>query len=189
MAVSAHSVSQRRVRSMRGHGRVGHQDGHAAPYPWALFVFARSQQGKRPGPQPMQVRQATASQATCAKPLRRQRHDIGFAWRTRLSASGVREPNLRIRRRLNRTLSAERTPVWRDFDSAYAGKVSWPFEPPSKATRSTSPLVQPEKRAPSSLCGDPRCPRSLSRGFLRCLHQTRSLARFVALRSFAKSPA
>ena len=25
------SVSQRRVRSMRGHGRVGDQDGHAAP--------------------------------------------------------------------------------------------------------------------------------------------------------------
>ena len=127
---TAKSVSQRRVRSMRGHGtagRVRNQDGHAAPCPLgaALFVLAQSQQGKRPRPRRnMQVRAshrpALQPSDMCQPPERTS----GMTYR--ISRGGLR---LSARRQtfeleggaLNR--NSERRQEWREFDSAYAGKV------------------------------------------------------------------
>jgi hypothetical protein len=53
MTVSAHSVSHRRVRSMRGHGKAGQPPRWPrSTLPLGAFVFALSQQGKRPRPRP-----------------------------------------------------------------------------------------------------------------------------------------
>jgi hypothetical protein len=96
------------VLSMRGHGKVRYQDGHALCYPWAFFVFAR---GYYKAQHQERTNAGTAShiptedKSTCAKPLRRHIHDIGFVRggrRTRLRAGGTRDANLRIRISLNK---------------------------------------------------------------------------------------
>jgi hypothetical protein len=130
-------VSQRRVPSMRGHGKIGSKRATPCITPGrSLYLrgYDKAQHQER-------TNAGTAShiptedKSTHAKPLRRHIHDIAFVrggGRLRLSAGGnarCKPSNQDLTQQ--KSLSAELAREWREFDSACAAKVCSPFRLPN----------------------------------------------------------